>query len=695
MRRFSALLCLLVLVGLLGLTACGGGNGTPVFGNPSTITVTPAATSLTVGTVENPNVIVADSKGTTLFTSGGTASTNVTFASSNTAIMDVATNGLVCAGKWDNEAAPVVCSAGQAGQATLTVQSGTVTSTPVTFFVHKPIARIDISGNRADIPSCLSQALVQQLTAKVFSSVSGDPTTDITSTVGPVTFTSAVPDIVAVDANGVAAGGIPGVTSIVADVGSFRSIGVPFVVCPIKSINLHVKGATDTTLNLAPAGTATLTADATDSNGQNVIISQAAAGDPGNLTVSTSSSSASAAPVPLVRSAIVPTSTNDITVTSPRSGTASIVVSCTPPNCNGGFTGGAVYSNIVTENTSGTSSSVVFVTGTDTTQLIPIPTSSNTPGTAITLSNQPNSLVIGPDGARAMLGSAGGLMVVDANALTLTTTIAGVPGKVLTVAPDGKTAVVSDTTNNRVFVGDVTVGSFQVFPIGGVTAAAYTPDQFRLYLASPTDVTMIAGGAAPKSLGFAATSVSPYTTGAFTYFASGTVPVITTCDLSRPADATGAIGATLVKALAGGTQVLAAGPSALSAIDVSVSANTSTPTGCPPGITNTPTSIAVSGTPNQIIPTSDGSRAFITNDTANIIAYSAANHSATTIPLTGATGSFTGGITLDGALLYVGVPGATGSTPVVHRIDLTANTDAQQISVSTTAFTPNLVALRP
>src|SRR5947209_2109027 len=77
MRHFSALFSVFGLLALVALTACGGGNSTPIFGNPATITVSPASTSLTLGTVVNPNVIVTDSKGTTLFASGGAVSSNV------------------------------------------------------------------------------------------------------------------------------------------------------------------------------------------------------------------------------------------------------------------------------------------------------------------------------------------------------------------------------------------------------------------------------------------------------------------------------------------------------------------------------------------------------------------------------------------------------------------------------------------
>jgi hypothetical protein len=704
MRRFSAL-CALIALSLVGLTACGSGNNGTVFGNPATINFSPTSTSLTEGTSENPNISVTDTNGNVLFSSGGAAATNVTFTSSDTNVLQIANNGLLCAGQWDNLNIPVVCSPFPPtptnphpgiGQATVTVTSGAITSTAITFFVHTKIERVNITGAPADLASCISQGSTAQLTA---TALAGDGS-DITSTVGPPTWTAAIPDIVSIDANSVATAHDPGQTGLSASFGGFRGGSVPFTVCPVKSINIHVKGATDTSLSLDPSGTSTLTADVLDTNGHTIVMSKATASSTtAGLTWSATSPSATVTGLTTVLASVDANTTNDASVTAARAGSTFIVASCTPPQCNasvaapGGTTAGftPVYSNIVDETTSGTTASTtVFVTGTDTTQLVTINTSANTPGTTLTLTNQPNSLLIGKDGAHAFLGSAGGLMLVDANALTLTSTLATVPGKALAVNPtDGKTVVVSDTTNNRVLVGDATTGAFLVFPIANVTAAAYSTDGYRLYLASPTAVTVITQGAANKTLGFGATDVTPHPGGQLSYFASSTnVPVIATCDLTTVSTPTVSSAATLVEALANGSQVLLAGPNSLAALDVSNPATA----GCAPSVTNTTTQLTMTGTPTQIIGTSNGTRAFILNDTPNIVAYDAASHSVSTIALSGTTAAFTGGVTLDGAQLYVGAP---GSTPVVHRIDLATNTDAQQITASTTAFTPNLVAVRP
>jgi len=693
MRHFPALFLTFALLVTAVLTACGGGNGTPVFGNPASITVAPTNTSLALGTVENLNALVLDSKGTALFNSASlTPSSNVTFTSSDPTVLQVATNGLICAGQWDSLTVPVVCQVtGKVGQSSVTVTSGTVTSTAVTMFVHKPVARIDITGNPATVGTCISHGASAQLAAKVYSTTTADPANEITSTVGPLTFTPALPEVVEIDTNGKAGAFNPGQTTVVADIGGFRSNSVPFVVCPVVSINVHVKGdATATSATLDAAGTSTLNAEMVDKNNTTIVLSKASAtsATAGLTWTSATPSATVVGTTPLVTDVVAGT-TNDATVTASKPGFTTIVASCTPPLCNAGLA--PVYSNLFTENTNGTTSTNVFVTGTDSTILIPISTSTNLPGATINLSGQPNSILIGPDGARAFLGSSVGLMLVDANALTLTSTTAAVTGKVLAVAPDGKTVAVSDTTRNIVFVGDATTGAFQVFPLAGVTAGAYSRDGFRLYLASPTKVFVITSNSSVRTLAFGATDVATYTSGAFGYFASGNVPVVATCDLSNPANVAGT-GATLLKALPSGAQVLAAGTNVLNAIDVTTSANLTAQDGCPPNLTNTPHSLTFTGKPNQILTNGTGSRAFITNDTANLVTYDAANHTTGTIALTGATASVAGAATLDGTQLYIGV---AGTPPFLHRIDLATNADVQQIQVSTAAFNPNLIAIKP
>jgi hypothetical protein len=134
--------------------------------------------------------------------------------------------------------------------------------------------------------------------------------------------------------------------------------------------------------------------------------------------------------------------------------------------------------------------------------------------------------------------------------------------------------------------------------------------------------------------------------------------------------------------------------------DVTVS-NIATPANgnCPPTVSNSLNTVAFGSTviPKQMILTSDGVHMFVTNDSPKVLTYNATTAAASSITLQGsATATTTGGATLDGAQVYVGALGSND----VHRIDVNAGTDAQQIAVSLkdsagAAVSPDFVAVRP
>src|SRR5690242_3591566 len=77
------------------ITGCGGGShpGPPLF--PGTITLSPGSTtSLVLGGSLTFTAIAKTASGTTL-------ATPITFASSDTSILNLAPNGVACAGHWD------------------------------------------------------------------------------------------------------------------------------------------------------------------------------------------------------------------------------------------------------------------------------------------------------------------------------------------------------------------------------------------------------------------------------------------------------------------------------------------------------------------------------------------------------------------------------------------------------------------
>ena len=99
-KRHWALLASATLL----LAGCGGHKSTTTNSAATSIAVTPASISLEPGQVGQISAQAVNSAGSAVVVK------SITYASSNTAIADVAVNGAVCAGKWDSDATPVVCS---------------------------------------------------------------------------------------------------------------------------------------------------------------------------------------------------------------------------------------------------------------------------------------------------------------------------------------------------------------------------------------------------------------------------------------------------------------------------------------------------------------------------------------------------------------------------------------------------------
>jgi len=146
------------------ITGCGGGShpGPPLF--PGHINLLPSiSTSLTVGGTLTFAAIVQTTSGTTL-------NTTITFASSDTSILNLAPNGVACAGHWD--AAFTTCTPGATGPVQVTASALGGTSVPTFVFVHPPIDNISVvgilpSGGSVQEP-CLSQSQSMTVEARAF-----------------------------------------------------------------------------------------------------------------------------------------------------------------------------------------------------------------------------------------------------------------------------------------------------------------------------------------------------------------------------------------------------------------------------------------------------------------------------------------------------------------------------------------------
>ena len=116
---------------------------------------------------------------------------------------------------------------------------------------------------------------------------------------------------------------------------------------------------------------------------------------------------------------------------------------------------------------------------------------------------------------------------------------------------------------------------------------------------------------------------------------------------------------------------------------------------CPPAPTNTVTAVALGAAPtvvNQLIVSPDATRAFVLTDLTSVLQYNTGSGTAPAqIALTGGAPT-TGGMTLDGKNLYVGINGTNN----VQRIDTSSS-----VAVATTPIalgvniSPDFVVVRP
>ena len=672
---------------LLVVAGCGGGKKKTTGPTPTTLTVTPSAVSINQGGVQQLSTTVLDEKGTVICPGASCPITSFTFTSDAPAVATVSKGGLVCGGTWDSTDTPIDCKAGQVGSANITVTADKLTAT-VPVAVHVRLASLTISTTTT---GCVSNGDTAQFTAKAFDPLGND----ITSTAGAINWNSTDNNIATIDSTGRATSVKPGITQIFASVSGVTSLPLNLTTCPPASILLKVQGSDPavTSFSLNNAQTKTLETVVVDTKGK-------------TITADIGLQYASAIP-PV---ATVSQSTPPV-VTGAAAGRTAIVASCTPPRCNSG-TSQNIFSNVVTVDVAGTTSTTVFVTGTEATSIIPVDSATNTAQTAIniptvtvngaTTAPKPNSIVMANLGTRTFVGSDVGLMLLDPTAKAIGSPLTGLPGKVLTTSAAGKEAVVSDTIDGRVFVLDADAGSVaSTLTIPNATAAAFSPDAYKLFIVSGSTLYDLnaQGSLRQVALPAAATDVNILTQGSVAYLAGGDaagIGIRATCDRSALPGVSVPNTPSLIKSTIDSTHVFAVDTGNLDDITASVA---SAP--CPPtssDVTNTvqTASFGQTITPNQIIVSPDGSKVYVTSD-AGLFVYDVAAGTVANIALAGgATGTTQGGITLDGTKLYVGALGSND----LHVIDTSTNTDVQQIAVGLkkpdgTTAVPDLVAVRP
>jgi hypothetical protein len=517
MRRFVTLFALLLFAIPFGVSVtgcsknaapifCNGGDSGLTTGQVTTISLSPVVYGVSlnyaeIGQLSTPSA--TDCKGNSASVSA------YTYGTTNMAIADVQpTTGRLCGGTWNRNTGGgipdyTVCNPPtQSGTAYISASADGVTSNPIPIFVHPVVTSIVLGGPSSNCStdpttaccplttvgsptaapylanSCLSQGTTAQLVARIYAG-SGTNQTNITCQAGHLQYSAqgalsstAISPVVSIDSNGVATANQPGSVLISANISDAASSAGFFSTCPPASITLSSPGATTNPIVVNQNTTLPLVATVLDTN------------TPPHTITGLSLEYESTAPT------TIPPGPGS--VTPALAGSASISAICQPPACNqsaynqiGLFGNGKpVFSNSINITSPGTNSTVLYMASTQSRYISSRDFTQNQLSASLLLPFTPNSMVISNDGSTLYLGSASGLMVVNAvNTLSISRVDIASPGSVLAISPDGTEIILSDPVKQITTIEN-TAGA-TVSSYGGVgTRAQFTPDSQTVYIAA-------------------------------------------------------------------------------------------------------------------------------------------------------------------------------------------------------------------
>ncbi|HEU5400178.1 MAG TPA: hypothetical protein VFU86_02405 [Terriglobales bacterium] len=678
MRRFSFLIVLLVTICSLIFTACGG--GTRKANIVASVTVPLDTISLNKGEVFPTLSPTATDK------NGNSVLADFTYTSDNTSLVNVSTNGAVCAGTWDTNF--IVCTKAQStGSAHVTISASGI-STSVTVYVHPTVDRVVVDPIAA---GCVSSTGTLQLTAEAFTNDASACTNGQTpcqvppGTLGNFVWSADNGAVVTFDNNtniGLATAAAPGITKVHASVSANTSPGIDFTTCPIVSLSIATTSGGTAPFSLAKGGTQSLVATAVDS--KNATLTDA--------PVSWITSQSFALSI-----AATSTTLQTATVTANNPGTASFLATCTSPSCNIGLN--PVYSNNMVGSLSGTSNDTLYVASRDSLQLVPVDlATNNTVGTAITLGQKPNSLVMSRDGSLGAMGSD------SASAMSLNTssnavTNLNIAGTMLGYSPDSSLlAFQAPSLNGVELLGASNLTLQAELPYTGTNLrVGFAPDSHSVFLTQGNNkMAFWNRSTQPQTvtLNDVANDVAFMATGHAAYLAGGATGQITaraTCDPLSQVDSKPAANPQFVRSIPDGSGILALDPP-----NILVLSPVSGDNACPSNVSSTENSYTVGvANPTQFFVTPDSTKAFITDGSKTVYIFNLSSHTTTPVTLSGVNATFEADITLDSAFAYIGADDGK-----VHKIDLTAGTDVGQIDPglkqtdNTTRALPHFVGLK-
>lgn len=659
MRRFSFLIVLLLPIFSLIFPACGGGS--PKANIVASITVPLDTISLNKGDVFTLSPTATDKNGTSVLA-------QYTFSSDNPALVNVSTNGAVCAGTWDTNF--IVCTKTQSsGTAHVTISASGV-STSVTVFVHETVDRVVVNPITAD---CVSSTATLQLSATAYSldpnactrlGEGAPPCAIPANSLGNFVWSADNATVVTFDNNtniGLATAATPGLTKIHASVSANTSPGVNFTTCPIVSLSVATTNGGTAPFSLAKGGTQALVATAVDSKGTNLT----------NIPVSWISSQSFALSI-----AATTTTPQTATVTANNPGTASFLASCTSPTCNLGLS--PIYSNLMVGSLAGTSNDTLYVASRDSLQLIPVDLANNNSiGTAITLGQKPNSLVMSRDGNFGAMGS-DSASAMSLNTSSNTVTNLNIAGTMLGYSPDSSLLAFQapDLTGVELLESSKLSLAAELPYTGSTIRVGFAPDSHNVFLTQGNNKMAFWDQATQPqtvTLNDTANDVAFMATGHAAYLAGGAPAQVTaraTCDPFSQVDSKPAANPQFVRAIPDGSGMLVLDPPNILVLSPVTGDNS-----CPSNVSSTENTYTLGvANPTQLLVTPDSTKAFITDGSKTVYIFNLSSHTTTPVTLTGVNATFEADITLDSAFAYIGADDGK-----VHKIDLTAGSDVGQI----------------
>jgi trimeric autotransporter adhesin len=522
MRRFLTLVCLLGLALPAGISISGcvrnpAGNYCNGLGygltdsQVASITLQPqiAGISLAYGqTLQAQSPQAFTCKGA----SASVASNQISYGTTNNQLVDISPSGNICAGTWNrntgggipnytycNYPSPLPTTNGLPYSiAYITATADSVTSNPVTVYIHAPVTSISLvttSLSSTAPQACLSQNQTAELDAQACFAVNGTQYEFCApSTVSAANYAcpgGLAPGVTSVPSCGSAIGTLsfqtgnasvaninsttnvitaeqPGTTPITATIAQSASSAGYFSTCPPASVSVSL--ANGSTKGVVTQGVQqNLTTTVTDTQGN-----------------------------PITGLSLIYESTNPIDITTAGAGqisaifpgVGSVYAVCEPPNCNPApinevglnGTGLALSSNPVGIIVPGTTSDYVFYSAPGQSQYFgSTELLTGAPGSTVRLPYVPNSMVMDQQGNNLYFGSPHELMIYATGSNSLSKQDPTAPGVVLAASPSASELLINDQVRGLFYLYATSGGATSTFA-GMGAAAAWTPDSNTLYV---------------------------------------------------------------------------------------------------------------------------------------------------------------------------------------------------------------------